>query len=232
MVAGVAVIEGEFRQPASTRETRRVQKGHVPQCRLQLTRAPYVEAAWRAFNFAEKYQCPVFILTDTYLASALRTFPLDALDPSDVTIDRGKLIEIGEPFETADGRYERFQITADGVSPRALPGNPATIHSVTSDEHTPAGHISEEAEDRVPMMDKRMRKLAVAATEMRPPRLHGPEEADITLVCWGSTYMICREAVELARSAGASLNLLQFADLWPFPANAASISFRLNRLVR
>ncbi|MEE9277574.1 MAG: 2-oxoacid:acceptor oxidoreductase subunit alpha, partial [Dehalococcoidia bacterium] len=96
------------------------------------------ETAWRAFNFAEKYQCPVFILTDTYLAGALRTFPLNALDLSDVTVDRGKLIDIGDPFEAADGKYERFQFTADGISPRALPGNPATIHSVTSDEHTPA----------------------------------------------------------------------------------------------
>jgi 2-oxoglutarate ferredoxin oxidoreductase subunit alpha len=189
------------------------------------------EAAWRAFNFAEKYQCPVFILTDAYLASALRTFPLEGLALSDVRVDRGKLINIGDPFEAADGKYERFQFTADGISPRALPGNPATIHSVTSDEHTPSGHISEEAEHRVPMMDKRMRKLSVAAAEMRAPRLHGPEEADVTLLCWGSTYMICREAVELARSAGSSLNLLQFTDLWPFPMNVAAELQRANHLV-
>ncbi len=189
------------------------------------------EVAWRAFNLAERYQCPVFILTDTYLATALRTSPADAFDLGAVTIDRGKLIREGDAFETKDGKFERFQITDDGISPRPLPGNPDTVHSVTSDEHTEAGHISEEAADRVPMMEKRMRKLETALAEMRPPRRHGPEQAEVTLVCWGSTYMVCREAVELAREQGLAMNLLQFTDLWPFPSGAADALSGAKRLL-
>ncbi len=190
------------------------------------------EAGWRAFNLADRYQCPVFVMTDTYLSSALRTFPPDSFDVNEVEFDRGKLILEGDPFEAdGEGKFKRYKITDDGVSPRALPGNPETIHSVTSDEHTEAGHISEEAEQRVPMMNKRMRKLETARAEMRPPRLYGPEDADITFVCWGSTYMVCREAVELASEQGLSLNLLQFTDLWPFPPGAAEALERARRLV-
>ena len=190
------------------------------------------EAAWRAFNLAERYQCPVFVLTDMYLSTALRTFPLDFFNGNEVEFDRGKLIVEGDPFEAdGEGRFERYKITDDGISPRALPGNPETIHSVASDEHNQAGHISEEADDRVPMMDKRMRKLEAASAEMRLPRLHGPEDADTTLVCWGSTYMMCREAVELASEQGLSLNLLQFTDLWPFPPGADEALERARRLV-
>ena len=193
------------------------------------------EAAWRAFNLAERYQCPVFILTDSYLASALRTFPADYFDTSQVTFDRGKLVVdgAGDAGGTADaeGKFQRYEITDDGISPRAFPGNPGTIHSVTSDEHTEAGHISEDADDRVPMMDKRMRKLETARAEMERPRRYGPDEADVTLVCWGSTYMICREAVELAAAQGLSLNLFQFLDIWPFPEGVEEAFDGAGRLV-
>ena len=189
------------------------------------------DIGWRAFDLAEKYQCPVFVLTDTYLSSALRTFPADYFSTDDVTFDRGKLVtDPTVPTDEAD-KYQRYAFSDDGISPRAFPGNPATIHSVTSDEHTEAGHISEDADDRVPMMDKRMRKLVTAQVDIDPPRSDGPADAEVTLVCWGSTYMVCREAVELAAKQDISLNLLQFVDLWPFPDGAAELLNGARRLV-
>jgi len=190
------------------------------------------EVAWRAFNLAEQYQCPVMVLTDSYLASALRTYPADYFDSADVTFNRGKIVAGDDAAPSgADGLYQRYENTEDGISPRAFPGNPHTIHSVTSDEHTEAGHISEDAGHRVPMMDKRMRKLVTAQADIQPPQVFGPAEADVTLVCWGSTFMICREAVELAAERGISLNLLQFTDLWPFPDGAAAALNAASRLV-
>jgi len=172
------------------------------------------------------------VLTDSYLASALRTYPADYFDTAEVVFNRGKIVagDVATPSGN-DGLYQRYEITGDGISPRAFPGNPHTIHSVTSDEHTEAGHISEDADDRVPMMDKRMRKLVTAQADIQPPRVFGPDVADITLVCWGSTYMICREAVELATGRGISLNLLQFTDLWPFPDGAEAALNAASRLV-
>lgn len=184
------------------------------------------EQAWRAFNLAERYQCPVFLLTDTYLATALRTFPPEHFDLASVAIDRGKLLSEAEAERSVHGKFERFAITEDWVSPRAIPGNPHAVHSVSSDEHDTGGHISEEAAHRVPMMQKRMRKLRSATAEMRGPQLYGPAAAEVTLVCWGSTYMVCKEAVDLANAGGRSLSLLQFVDLWPFPAEAAEEALR------
>lgn len=185
------------------------------------------EAGWRALNLAARYQCPVIVLSDQFLASALRTHPAQALDRASVEIDRGEIVTSWDP--DVAGLFERFAFTPSGVSPRAFPGTPGAVHSVTSDEHTTGGHISEQAEDRVPMMEKRMRKLETAASEMRPPRLVGPSDADVTFVCWGSTYMICREAVSLAAERGLSANVLQFTDLWPFPPGAADLLRALRR---
>jgi len=179
------------------------------------------EAGWRAFNLAERYQCPVVILSDAFLASSMRTLDKEAIDFSTVSIDRGQFLS-AEDLERLEDEYRRYAFTDSGISPRALPGHPRAVYAATSDEHDEYGHITEEITNRRRMMDKRMRKLAAAATEMRPPKRYGPEQAELTLVCWGSSYGPCREAVDLLNSDGNSANLIHFADLWPFPEDKAA----------
>jgi 2-oxoglutarate ferredoxin oxidoreductase subunit alpha len=113
--------------------------------------------------------------------------------------------------------YRRYEFSDDGVSPRAVPGTPQAVFSISSDEHDEAGHITEEAENRVHMMQKRMHKLETAKREMRAPEVYGQEEADLTLVTWGSTYGACREAVDVLNASGVAANLVSFADVWPLP---------------
>ena len=116
--------------------------------------------------------------------------------------------------------YQRFAYSEDGVSPRAFPGNPNAIITTSSDEHDESGHISEASDVRTPMMQKRMRKLETARHEMRLPTLYGPEDADITLITWGSTHGTVRHAVDLLNAGGDSARMLHFSDLWPLPVDA------------
>jgi len=179
------------------------------------------EAGWRAFNLAERYQCPVIILSDQFLASSLRSLDMDAIDFSTVSIDRGEFLS-AEELDRMEGDYRRFAFTDSGISPRAVPGHRKAVYAASSDEHDEYGRITEEITNRRRMMDKRMSKLAAAAAEMRPPKRYGSEKADLTLVCWGSSYGPCREAVNLLNSNGDSANLLHFSDLWPFPEDEAA----------
>jgi 2-oxoglutarate ferredoxin oxidoreductase subunit alpha len=175
------------------------------------------EAGWRAFNLAEKYQCPVVIMTDQFLGSSLRTLDMDALNFSSVTIDRGSTLT-REDLDRLTNGYKRYQFTETGISPRALPGqHPKAVFSATSDEHDEEGHFDEGIENRRRMMQKRMRKLQEAEKEMRAPKRYGPPEAETTLVCWGSTFGACKEAADQINAAGGSANVLQFVDLWPLP---------------
>jgi 2-oxoglutarate/2-oxoacid ferredoxin oxidoreductase subunit alpha len=174
------------------------------------------EAGWRAFNLAEQYQCPVVVMTDTFLASSLTTVESSAIDFRDVTICRGETLD-GDGPDNVDGPYERFKVTESGVSPRALPGDPGRVFRASSDEHDGFGHIIEEAGNRVRMMQKRMRKLETARAEMRGPALIGRADAEIALVCWGSTAGPCREAATLLNARGTSASVLAFGDLWPLP---------------
>ncbi len=173
------------------------------------------EVGWRAFNLAERCQSPAIVLSDHFLANALRT--VDGLDFDAVTIDRGELLSEAD-LDALTGEYRRHAFTESGVSPRALPGHPRAVYASSSDEHDEYGHILEDADNRRRMMDKRMRKLEAVRQEMRPPTLHGPSEAEVTFVGWGSTYGPLREAVDRLNAQGVSAQMLHLCDLWPFPA--------------
>ncbi len=178
------------------------------------------EATWRAFNFAEVYQCPVFVLSDLYLSEMWRTAEPPNLE---VPIVRGMMANGGQ------GQYNRYRITETGVSPRALPGQEGLAFTAGSDEHNEHGElisdvlagIPEHVRMRAQMMEKRMRKLQYAAQEMRPPELWGPREAAITIISWGSSQAAVREAVEPLGREGIRANSLEYCDLWPFPTEAS-----------
>ncbi|MBO8140872.1 MAG: 2-oxoacid:acceptor oxidoreductase subunit alpha [Firmicutes bacterium] len=180
------------------------------------THEQYFEAGWRAFNLAEKYQCPVIVLSDQFLAASRRSLEKTAVSPESVTIDRGQLLT-AEDLERLEKPYRRYAMTASGVSPRALPGHPQAVFTATTDEHGEDGHITEDMDLRVNMMDKRMRKLETAAAEMRGPAVYGPKDAELTIICWGSTVGPARESLPLLLDRGVRANVLHFTDIWPFP---------------
>lgn len=189
-------------------------------------------AGWRAFNLAEKYQTPALVLSDHYLAVAVRTLELDAFDFEAVEIERGELLSEAD-LDALEGEYLRYRITGSGVSPRALPGHPKAVYIAAGNEHDESGAITEEPEMRKAQVEKRQRKLIGMAEEMSGPQRYGPDQAEVTFVCWGSTYGPLREAVDqLNAERPGQANMLHFVDLWPFPVEAAIAAFeKFQRLV-
>jgi 2-oxoglutarate ferredoxin oxidoreductase subunit alpha len=184
-------------------------------------------AGWRAFNMAEVYQTPVIVISDQLLAASLRTLEVDAIDFEQVTIDRGKLLSQAE-LDALEEPYLRHRFIEDGISPRAVPGHPKAVHATASDEHDEFGHITEDAENRARMMQKRMQKLETARRDIEAPCRYGPDAAPIVLVGWGSTYGVLREAVDLLDGRA---RLVHFQDLWPFPVESARKALGGGRVV-
>lgn len=186
-------------------------QGEFPRCILA-PKTPedafYLTA--KAFNLADKYQIPVFIMSDQYLADA--QFTCERFDTSKITIDRHLLSD--DELRTMD-TYRRYSITPDGISPRALPGQSKHLVVADSDEHNEEGHIDQTADNRILMMEKRMRKLKGLTMEMEGPDVYGPQEADVTLIGWGSSYGPLAETVELLNEEGQSLNLVHFTHIYP-----------------
>ena len=170
-----------------------------------------------AFNLAERYQCPVIIMTDLYLAEYLKSvdsFPVDG-----VTIDRGK---IAIPSES--GKFKRYEITEDGISPRAYAGMPGTMFVAASDDHDEDGMvitdyyagIDKYVSVRKHMHEKRMRKMdtMLKREKIFVPQIDG-EKADYFIATFGSTTESVIEAKELLAAEGISIGIISFPYIMP-----------------
>jgi 2-oxoglutarate ferredoxin oxidoreductase subunit alpha len=131
-------------------------------------------------------------------------------------IDRGELIT--EPSET-DG-YKRYADTESGISPRALPGLEGYVHLVATDEHDEDSVlISDEFTNphkRRKMVEKRARKFEGVVKDVAQPAIEGPEDADVTLIGWGSSYGVIREAIAQLAEKGVTANHLPIKWIVPF----------------
>ncbi|MBX8631727.1 MAG: 2-oxoacid:acceptor oxidoreductase subunit alpha [Candidatus Thermoplasmatota archaeon] len=190
----------------------------------------------RAFNLAERYQVPVIILLDFGIGDGGYA-TVENLN-FDVEIDRGKLIS--EVPKDGSVWFRRYELTEDNISPRVLPGTPNGMFVAKTDEHDEYGHdlsdveagLSHAVDLRVRMMNKRMGKLQGIAEQMNLPEINGPEDAEISIVCWGSTSNPVREALRKLWSEGVSVNSIEFTDLFPLKwKEVASILRRSKRLV-
>ncbi len=162
----------------------------------------------RAFDLAERFQVPVMILGDQYFADSAMNIP--RIDVTNMTIDRGKLA----PKEP-DPEYKRFQLTEDGISPRAFPGDEGKIVVASGNTHREDGHISEDPEIRDAMVEKFMKKIPAIRAALSPPVLEGPPDADVTVLTWGTCWGAVFEAVNILAADGVSINQLHFSDVYP-----------------
>ena len=91
-----------------------------------------------------------------------------------------------------------------------------------SDEHDEAGHLIEDSETRNQQNLKRLRKLNGLKADISSPRIHKSQNAQFTLIGWGSTYGAIKEAADLLQKDGVPVNMLHLSEIWPFPAEAVS----------
>ncbi len=166
----------------------------------------------KAFDLSQKYQIPVFVMTDQYLADTQWTldgFSLDDLPMKDYRASAREL-------DGLDG-YGRHAFTSDGVSPFGIPGKTRHVVVTDSDEHNEAGHLIEDGNTRKKMVEKRLfLKLGNIRKEMAPPLLWGSEVPETVLVSWGSTYGVVRETAEILL-AEKKIAMLHFSELYPLP---------------
>ncbi len=177
--------------------------------------------AWRAFNIAEEFQVPAIILLDFAISDGGYA-TVDDLD-FDVPISRGKLVAEAQTALSNGTWFKRFELTEDHVSPRTFPGTKGLMFVAKTDEHDEYGHdlsdvrsgLEEFVKLRNRMQEKRMGKLDLIRKKLMPPQFFGPDNADLTLVTWGSSVNPVREAVREMRNQGLSVNSLEFTDLYP-----------------
>ncbi|MBI2341706.1 MAG: 2-oxoacid:acceptor oxidoreductase subunit alpha [Deltaproteobacteria bacterium] len=170
------------------------------------------EVAYRAFHLAEKYQGPVFLLTDQFLADSFR-----AVEP--FKLEKYPPVIAGCRDKTVEEPYHRHAFTESGISPRLLPGLSKHLVITDSDEHYEDGHITEDLDIRKRMVEKRLKKLEGLKTEALKPDFFGDKNPSILFVSWGSTKGACEEAAALISKKGTKAASLHFSQVWPLMGN-------------
>ncbi|MBI2029566.1 2-oxoacid:acceptor oxidoreductase subunit alpha [Candidatus Gottesmanbacteria bacterium] len=191
--------------------------------RIILSPGDVEEAFWltvEAFNLADIYQTPVFILSDKYLAESHKSAA--PFDFTKIKIDRGKLITSGNTTDLS--KYLRYQDTSDGISPRVIVGTKGTYFLTNSYEHEENGLSTEDSSQRIKQVNKRARKLVLYENNLPAPNLYGDMDSDITLIAWGSTKgpVISALAQNNYVIAGKTVNFLHLNHVWPLPRKAIS----------
>ena len=176
--------------------------------------------AAQAFNYAERYQTVVIHIVDKGLASTTRTLPPFDLDK--VRIERG-LIAKPRGNDAGNGTpFKRFEWTESGISPRTLLGQEGNAHWMTGGEHTEIGRVTEDPVVRERNMEKRARKMELAASEIPADeklRVYGDPEAELTILSWGSNKGAILEALDGLKANDIQARLVQVRIFAPFPAN-------------
>ena len=167
------------------------------------------------FNLVDRAQCPGIIISDLLISEG--TF---SVDPDQIEIqpkiDRGALLVDPSP----NGNYLRYADTESGISPRVTPGHEGFVHVVATDEHDEDGVIISDEfthpHKRRRSVEKRARKFLGVAADVPPPSLEGPSDAEVTLLGWGSSYGVIREAIEILAEQGVVANQLAIKWIVPF----------------
>jgi 2-oxoglutarate/2-oxoacid ferredoxin oxidoreductase subunit alpha len=166
----------------------------------------------KAFDLSQRFQVPVFILTDQYLADTQWTYK--KFDAESLVYVDYRLRE--EMLQNQD-KYKRHSFSDSGISPFEVPGESKHLVVTDSDEHNDEGHLIEDGPTRIKMVNKRyfLKKSAITAS-INPPFLYGIREPETVIVGWGSTYGIMKEVVD-ALSGKKSIAMLHFSEIYPFP---------------
>lgn len=199
--------------------------------------APYssaqcFEAAIEAVRIALKYRTPVMLLSDGYLANGTEPWRLP---------DVASLPRIDVEFATApnakndEGEDVFWPYLRDPVTlarPWAIPGTPGLEHRVGGiEKEDGTGNISYDPENHAHMVQIRADKVAVIADDIPLTKVVGPEQADLLILGWGSTWGAITSALRRAETSGHSVAHAHLTHLNPFPRDLGEVLRRYPKVI-
>jgi 2-oxoglutarate ferredoxin oxidoreductase subunit alpha len=170
--------------------------------------------AVRAFDLAERYQTPVFVLSDLDIGMndwMVRKFAWDdAYRP-----DRGKVLT-PEQLDAMEKFHRYLDVDGDGIAARTLPGvHPRGAFFTRGSGHNKFGGYTEDADEYVEVVDRIARKIAGAATAVPAPIVHRRDGARIGIVSIGGCNAGVLEATDWLAAHGIAANYMRIRG-FPF----------------
>ncbi|HEY2124382.1 MAG TPA: 2-oxoacid:acceptor oxidoreductase subunit alpha [Chthoniobacterales bacterium] len=179
--------------------------------------------ALEAARIARKYSTPVFILSDTSLATRIEAFDEPEL---------AKLMIDPKPDLSPRQTFKPYPV--DAITQHVPPGTPildGKYPLLSGLEHDEMGHPTGSPKLHMVMTAKRRNKLRKLAEEIPLPEVYGDQEGDALLVGWGSTFGPVHDAVKLARESGDKVGAIHFRHIHPLPNGLEKVFAKFKRIV-
>jgi 2-oxoglutarate ferredoxin oxidoreductase subunit alpha len=190
------------------------------------------DAAIEACRLALKYRTPVMLLSDGYLANGTEPWKLpdvDSLPAIDVEFATAPNAKNDEG-EDVFWPYLRDPVTL--ARPWAIPGTPGLEHRVGGiEKQDGTGNISYDPDNHAHMVQIRADKVSVIADDIPPTMVTGPDDADLLVLGWGSTWGAITSAVRRATAAGHSVAHAHLTHLNPFPKDLGDVLKRYPKVI-
>jgi len=151
------------------------------------------EFGMEAFNLAERFQTPVFVLSDLDLG--MNYWMADPFPYPQKPFDRGKVLT-AEDLEKL-GSFARYRdVDGDGIPYRTLPGteHPAAAYFTRGSGHSENAEYTERPDDYQNNMDRLARKFETARKHLPQPVLEEEPDAEVGIIAFGSSHWAVTEA--------------------------------------
>ena len=177
-----------------------------------------------ARQIAETFRTPVFLMSDSNLATGVQPFPRPKLKAEwmSAPIDQSPWKEGANPFQWNE---------ETGLSKRPIPGMKGGEYTLTGLTHTAEGKVSYLPETNQRSTAMRSRKIAAFGRTLKPPQIHGDDSGDLLLVGWGSTRGAIEEATDRAREMGGKVSSVHLRFLSPMEPGLKDIFKRFKKVM-
>ncbi len=188
------------------------------------TPAECFDMAIFAARIAVKYMCPVFLLSDGYLANGAEPWRIP--DPAQLPKIEVRFRKDPDGFAP----YLRDEVTL--ARDWAVPGTPGLEHRIGGIEKSHIwGNVNYDPENHDFMCRVRAAKIQRIVQDVPDLKVHGPEDATTLVIGWGSTYGAIRAAVEECQQRGLKVARAHLRHLNPFPANLGKVLSRFRKVL-
>ncbi len=168
-------------------------------------------AALEASRIALKFNTPVFLLTDGYIANGAEPWKIPHVED---------IPEIEVEYATDAENYMPYKRDPETLARKmALPGMPGFEHHIGGLEKDDSGDVSYDPENHDRMVRLRAEKVERINNYIEQPEINGDPEGDLLIVSWGSTYGTVFSAVEEVRKKGQKVSWLHLRWIFPFPTS-------------
>ena len=187
------------------------------------------DMVFEAARLAIGFMCPVFLLSDGYLANGAEPW----LIPDPAKLPRIKVEHPSEPNGNGNGaHFLPYKRDARLVRQWAVPGTPGLEHRIGGlEKEDVTGNVSYDPANHEHMIRTRAKKIANIANDIPLLAVDGPQEGDLLVVGWGGTYGSLKTAVQRAQRKGHKVAHAHFRYLNPMPRNTGEVLKRFKKVL-